>query len=95
MHLFGNGCQYYDESTFVEEGDQNSMSLLHLNIRSSNKNLSQLKLYLGTLKYKFDIMGLTKTWLTNKICDINELKNSILIINVDKLKNQAAVFHYM
>ncbi len=44
MQLFGNGSQYYDGNTFIEEGDQNSMSLLHLNIRSCNKNLSQLTL---------------------------------------------------
>ena len=43
-----------------------SFSVLHLNIRSLNRNFENLKLFLHTCGYEFGIICLTETWCTNE-----------------------------
>ena len=45
--------------------DSNSFHILHLNIRSLNKNFEKLKLLLAQLSHNFSIICLTETWCTN------------------------------
>ena len=47
------------------------LSLLHLNIRSLNQNLTNLIDFLKTLKLGFSITGISETWLDgkNQNCD--------------------------
>ena len=40
------------------------MSIFHTNNRSSAKNLSLLKCYLGTLEFNFSIIGISENWGT-------------------------------
>ena len=42
-----------------------TLSLLHLNIRSINKHFDELKLLLDNNKPNFPLVGLTETWLTS------------------------------
>ena len=43
--------------------NDNSLSITHINIRSLNKNISELQLlYDHSLKFKFDIIALSEVW---------------------------------
>ena len=69
---------YYTEESFCSKYnqllvDQNRFSLLHLNIRSIPKNLTQLEKYLLLLKHDFTVMGLTETWLNDTNFDLYSL----------------------
>ena len=41
---------------------KNYFSILHINIRSLNKNFKKLREYLSLLKRDFSVVALTKTW---------------------------------
>ena len=43
--------------------DDNCFSLLHVNIRSLQKNFENLKLLLKSIKHKFSVIALSETWL--------------------------------
>ena len=51
--------------------DNSVLSLLHLNIRSLNQNLTKLTDFLKTLNLDFSIIGISETWLDgkNQNCD--------------------------
>ena len=49
-------------------GDQN-FSMMHLNIRSAQKNLGTLESYLATLNHKFTVIGISESWLKNHNAD--------------------------
>ena len=59
--------QYYITDQFNELTTRNyynsSLSLLHLNIRSINQNISKLTDFLSTLEFNFSIIGISETWL--------------------------------
>ena len=44
--------------------NKNPFSLIHLNIRSIPKNLSQFTSYSNNIHHKFTVIGFTETWLT-------------------------------
>ena len=60
-------CNYFTESTFSDIHSHcdsiNNFSTLSLNCRSLSKNFDKLECSLKSLKYKFDCIGLTETWL--------------------------------
>ena len=65
-------CQYYLEDKFNKTIEQlsvknDNMSLMHLNIRSARKNLSQLENYLMNIQHVFSAIALTETWYRD--CD--------------------------
>ena len=51
-------------------GNRNSLSLVHMNIRSLQRNYDSLVVSLGTLKLSFDVVALTETWLKKETQDI-------------------------
>ena len=57
-YMFNNLCKKYDIK-------DDTLSFLHLNIRSCNKNFSRFEQYLKCLNVTFPFIGLTETWLTN------------------------------
>ena len=76
--LNASKCDYYRENSFNKKYEQVSasdcnMSLLHLNIRSARKNLSQLENYLINIHHKFSIIALTETWFREDDCDLYNL----------------------
>ena len=46
--------------------DKNSLSILHVNIRSMSKNFEKLKLMLNECNYNFSIICLTETWCSDE-----------------------------
>ena len=57
-------CKYYSIDDFNElyKSKKISLSLLHTNIRSLQKNYNNLHSFLETLNCKFDFIALTETW---------------------------------
>ena len=68
-----NTCASYD----LEDLNLNvnlldsKVNILHLNIRSCNKNMDEFLSFLEAVKMKFSIIILTETWLKDSINDIN------------------------
>lgn len=61
-------CEYYIEDKFNDlllqkKFDNNCLSLLHINIRSLQRNLHGLTNLLENLELKFSFIGITETWL--------------------------------
>ena len=48
-----------------------SFSILHLNIRSMNKNFENFKLFLSTCAHEFSMICLTETWNSDELFQIN------------------------
>ena len=70
--------KYYNDVEFNLMWDKlncvpQTMSLLHLNLRSAPKNLSNLENYLSLLSPKFQLIGLTETWLKTHNKDLYNL----------------------
>ena len=68
-------CDYYVEHTFCRliqnKGNLlNQLSLFQLNVRSLPRHYNELDLYLHSLQYDFEIIGLTETWLTENNSDL-------------------------
>ena len=52
---------------------KNSFSVLHINIRSMNKNFEKLHEYLSHVKGNFSIIAFTETWCSGDKTDKNSL----------------------
>ena len=77
--LYNNECKYYNEDSFNEllRSEPNiidSLSLLHVNIRSVPKNLSELQNYMECLNTNFSIVGLSETWLNENNSDMYQIE---------------------
>ena len=60
-------CANYDLDNINSNEILNNskINLFHINIRSCNKNLDELILYLNSININFNIIMLTETWLNN------------------------------
>ena len=56
-----------------EKLNRNNFSLLHLNIRSLNKNIDDFREFLASFKGNFSVIVLTESW-----CDETAINNSLL-----------------
>ena len=61
-------CDYFTEETFCKrianrKIQDDDLSFIHTNIRSSSCNLRKFDIYLDTLDHKFSFIGLSETWL--------------------------------
>ena len=71
-------CGYYNEDTFNVKRKQcvdsdNNFSLIHLNVRSAPKNLSEFELYLNQLDLRFNVIGLSETWFNDSTVNLYNL----------------------
>ena len=60
-----NSDQYYDGTKFNQKflsTETNDLSLIHLNIRSLQRNGDVFQTFFSTLDLKFDIICLSETW---------------------------------
>ena len=67
---------YYNVDRFNSSSQnllKNSFSILHINIRSMNKNFEKLHEYLSHVKGNFSIKALTETWCSDDKADKNSL----------------------
>ena len=57
-------CSYYDNASFQTKfcSDMESLRVFHLNLRSTNKNLDELVLYLHSFTIEFHVLVRTATW---------------------------------
>ena len=64
-----HSCDYYVEDTFCKRLEElsnyqdNCLSMIHLNIRSANRNLDSFSNFLQGINHTFPLIGLTETWL--------------------------------
>lgn len=89
-------CKYYNEDSLngriaSELVNIPTFSLVHLNIRSIQKNLNNFDLYLHNLDIKFDIIGLTETWLNENNADRYRLSGYNVEHNTRKGKKGGGV----
>ena len=76
QYIGNTNCDYFIEDTFndkvknVPTDDEQTLSFLHLNVRSLPKHNDALLDYLNLLKHTFKFIGLTETWLKEYICDL-------------------------
>ena len=69
---FNSNFKYYTSHEFhklcnkLNQDKSPSFSLLHTTICLLNKNLEKLELVTTSLGYKFDIIALSETWITEK-----------------------------
>ena len=93
-NIFTENCRkncksdYYLESTFKIRSqncvDNTYLSLIHLNIRSFQKNYSNFENYISALDFEFSIIGFSETWLI----DSNKSFCSIVGYNHEYLYRQ-------
>ena len=67
-------CDYYTEDSFNKKCIDSSVSnenfsLIHLNVRSTVKNLDNFENYLLSLNHKFSLIGITETWFSPSSID--------------------------
>ena len=65
-------------TTISEKLNRNNFSLLHLNIRSLNKNIDDFREFLASFKGSFSVIVLTECW-----CDETAINNSLLNLEND------------
>ena len=63
------------KSTFSDKPLTRPLSLLHLNIRSLPAHITELETYLSMLKYDFNVIGISETWLKESTYEIYNLQN--------------------
>ena len=71
-------CKYYYECEFnrqIINVVSECMSYMALNIRSIVNNLDKLEAFLAGLHWEFDIIMISKTWLTNSTHNLYTLPN--------------------
>jgi hypothetical protein len=84
------GCKYYDEDEFckfvgnLRRNQRTDLSLLCHNVRSLPKHKDEFEAYLGTLKYDFDIIGFTETFLNEVSANYATLKDYSSVKNCRK-----------
>ena len=66
-------CRYYSEDNFHPDFcNRNGFSIVHFNAKSINKNFSETVHFLNELKYTFDLIAISESWLDDsKIRDFN------------------------
>ena len=79
---FFNAFNFKDSQYFIPEEsswslnnfDKSSFSMLHLNIRSLQKNFDSLCNLLMMLKFEFKVICITETWCSNNSMNYNPFK---------------------
>ena len=78
VRICNDECEYLNEQTFREKGEvmgitDINFSMIHLNIRSTSKHLSEFEIFNQSLGHAFDIIAFSETWLnenTFNLCNI-------------------------
>ena len=70
-----NNCTLVSPEDFVQKSSKvDTFSFFHMNIRSCRQNFSQLQLFLSTVLFKFTVIILTETWLSESsdfLCELD------------------------
>ena len=71
--------EYYLEDSFNNKCNELSISsknfsMIHMNIRSAQKNLKEFEIYLNSLVIQFTVLALTETWFTDINCNLHSIE---------------------
>ena len=85
LHIFNTNIQNQNAPHILPEELQNqhflrddkdeNISVLHLNIRSINKNFENFKMFLSNRNFSFSMICFSKTWLNDLNVDKTETLN--------------------
>ena len=78
VRICNDECEYLNEQTFREKGEvmgitDINFSMIHLNIRSTSKHLTEFEIFNQSLGHAFDTIAFSETWLnenTFNLCNI-------------------------
>jgi len=88
-------CYYYDDELLKSCKSAGKLSLLHVNVRSLNKNYGHLTDYLETLNTTWSVIALSETWSDDQICGLYKLPNYKDVVNNRKSKRGGGVSLYI
>ena len=60
-----------DKLIKIPHANSTDLSLLHLNIRSLPAHTDELKNLLASIDYKFNVVGISETWLSDSYTNVN------------------------
>ena len=92
---------YFSKDEFNSSSEkllQNSFSILHINIRSLNKNFKKLRKYLSLVKRDFNVVALTETWCNDEKAAENSYCSyqiTHLFIKLGIMAREEEVWYYM
>ena len=75
--------QYYTEDQFISNFllNDKEFSMLHLNIRSANKNFDSLRVLIEGFNYNCSVIGLSETWFSDHSPSLVSLPDYNLVVN--------------
>ena len=88
---FENISKYLNPNEAYEElktANSDDFSIIHLNIRSMNKNFDDFKLFLQSLKFQFKVICLSETWAENCIMNYSRFQISDYTMEFIKKETQ-------
>ena len=80
-------CKYHLQDNFLKytahmkKHENDCISMMHMNIRSTKANIDSFAAYLGTLELRFKLIALTETWLDNNNHDLYIIPGYNMISN--------------
>ena len=96
-NIFSHSCNYFTEDMFCTMAGKwtDKFSLFHHNIRSLPGKVEELNAFLDSLKFKFKVIGLSETWLTNDNSELFHFDGYKSIHRVRKGKRGGGVALYI
>ena len=88
------GSQYYTENMIVTKTQSRSINnfcILHMNIRSMNKNFEKLKIFLDKAQCERAIIGITETWFSGSPHSMYSHSGYNMITNSRQKKREGGV----
>ena len=75
LNSYTANSSYHTLQQFIDNVHKSKdLSIIHINCRSLNANITDLKILLETLDFSFDVIGLTETWLNESNADVFQLE---------------------
>ena len=96
MHSIRQQCKSYSEDEFNEKfADSQHISLIHVNIRSSKKNLRDFMCSINNLNIKFSFIVLSEIWGDSNDAMLNVIPGYSHIYDIRESRNGGGVSIYV
>jgi hypothetical protein len=98
LNAFQHSASIYmveDELNTKLDDNNNSFSLLHLNVRSLLGNLDKFNILLSNIKKPFSVIGITETWLNDQTYDLVDISGYKFVSNHRTTKPGVGVGLYL
>ena len=67
FHNVSMECDYYTEDQFLQTFNiHQGLSIVHFNCRNLFSNFEEIRAYLSELRFAFDVITLSETWINTK-----------------------------